>query len=115
MKYLYLIPIILILYLIYNQIKLYNYKLSSNKAKELIKSGQIDYIIDIRTKEEWNKGHHPNAIHIPLGTFPENINKKSRILIYCRTGRRTKIALQQYIKKGYKNIYYIEGNYKLIV
>ena len=44
--------------------------------KELIKAGQIDYIIDIRTVEEWNKGHHPNAIHIPMGTFPENINKK---------------------------------------
>ena len=114
MKYLYLISIILTIYLIFNFFTLDYHKISSVKAKNLINQGKIDYIIDVRTIEEWNIGHHPNAIHIPLGTFPENINKKSRILIYCRTGRRAKIAVKQYIKKGYENLYYIEGNYKTI-
>lgn len=112
MKYLYFIIIILILYLIYDY---FNPKLSSLKAKKMISSGEIDYIIDVRTDEEWNQGHHPKAIHIPMGTFPNNIDKESVILIYCRTGRRAKIAVQQYIKRGYKNIYYIEGDYKSII
>ena len=112
MKLIYFLPIILILYLFYNQ---YDHKLSSSKAKKMISKGEIDYIIDVRTVEEWNKGHHPKAIHIPMGTFPNNMNKESVILIYCRTGRRAKIAVQQYIKRGYKNIYYIEGDYKSII
>ena len=115
MKYLYFIPIILVTYLIYDYFKLFNLKLSSNKAKKMISQGQINYIIDVRTLKEWNEGHHPDAIHFPMGTFPKNINKNSRILIYCRTGRRAKIAVQQYIKKGYKNVNYITGNYKSLI
>ena len=112
MKYLYFIPIILVIYLIYDY---FNLKLSSNKAKKMISQGQIDYIIDVRTLKEWNEGHHPDAVHLPMGRFPENINKNSRLLIYCRTGRRAKIAVQQYIKKGYKNVNYITGNYKSLI
>ena len=68
----------------------------------MIREGKIDYIIDVRTLEEWNEGHHPDAVHLPHGRFPENINKNSRLLIYCRTGRRAEIAVQQYIKKVIK-------------
>jgi phage shock protein E len=112
MKYLIILSILLIFYFLYFSTLP---KISSDKAKKMIREGKIDYIIDVRTLEEWDEGHHPNAIHIPIGTYPKNINKKSRILIYCRTGRRAKIAVQQYIKKGYKNINYITGNYKSLL
>ena len=112
MKYLIILLILLIVYLFYS---LSNHEISSDKAKKMIREGKIDYIIDVRTLEEWNEGHHPEAVHLPMGRFPENINKNSRLLIYCRTGRRAKIAVQQYIKKGYKNVNYITGNYKSLL
>ena len=66
MKYLYFISIILILYLIYDH---FNHKLSSSKAKMMISLEEIDYIIDVRTVEEWSQDII--LIHIPMGTFPK--------------------------------------------
>ena len=39
----------------------------------------IKYVIDIRTKMEWNLGHYPNAIHTPIGIYPNDVwNKKAK-------------------------------------
>ena len=62
MKYFIILPILLIVYLFY---LLSNPEISSDKAKKMIREGKIDYIIDVRTLEEWNEGHHPDAVHLP--------------------------------------------------
>jgi len=69
-----------------------------------------DYIIlDVRTIEEYNEGHIPNAICIPneiIGeeTINELPNKEQLILIYCRSGNRSKQAAAKLEKLGYTNL-----------
>ena len=69
-----------------------------------------DYIIlDIRTFEEYNEGHIPNAICIPNETIGEDTisklpNKEQLILIYCRSGNRSKQAAKKLEKLGYTNL-----------
>ena len=69
-----------------------------------------DYIIlDVRTVAEYNEGHIPNAICIPNETIDETIvsklpNKKQMILIYCRSGNRSKQAAEKLKKLGYNKM-----------
>ena len=66
-------------------------------------------IIDVRTVQEWDKGHLEGAVLIPYDQIGEKIgsvvkNKSKTIYVYCRTGRRTKIAKEALEKLGYKDI-----------
>ena len=67
-----------------------------------------DTIIDVRTKEEYDAGHLSNAINIPYTKIKEEIkehveNKKTKILLYCRSGRRSGIANKILHDMGYIN------------
>ena len=70
----------------------------------------INYIIlDARTIEEYNEGHIPNAICIPNETIDETVttklpNKDQLILIYCRSGNRSKQAALKLQQLGYTNL-----------
>lgn len=96
------------------------YLLTSNEAKKMIDSGEIDHIIDVRTNMEWNIGHHPKAIHIPRHKLSkkklneEKINKNDVILVYCNTGQRARLATEQLVKIGYE-AYYITNDYKSLL
>jgi len=66
-------------------------------------------IIDVRTEEEWNNGHLKGAFLIPYGQIGAKIGtvvreKSQRIYLYCRTGRRTKIAQETLYKLGYTDV-----------
>ena len=69
-----------------------------------------DYIIlDVRTAAEFNEKHIPNAINIPnetIGTdaIPELPDKDQLILVYCRSGNRSKQASEKLVKLGYTNV-----------
>ena len=70
-------------------------------------SGYI--ILDVRRPDEFAAGHIPNAINVPnesIGTaeIPELPNKDQLILVYCRSGRRSKEAAEKLVKLGYTNI-----------
>ena len=71
---------------------------------------EIDYIIlDVRTQEEFAAGHIPDAINIPNETIgapeiPELPNKDQLILVYCRSGNRSKQASEKLAALGYTNI-----------
>ena len=71
---------------------------------------QKDYvIIDARTQEEFAEGHIENAILIPeyeiAGRAEKELpNKEQLILVYCRSGRRSKIAATELVKLGYTNV-----------
>lgn len=73
-------------------------------------SSERDYIIlDVRTPEEYADGHIPGAINVPnetIGTaeIPELPDKAQLILVYCRSGRRSKEAAEKLVKLGYTNI-----------
>ena len=71
---------------------------------------ETDYIIlDVRRPDEFAAGHIPNAINVPnesIGTdeIPELPNKDQLIMVYCRSGRRSKEASEKLVKLGYTNI-----------
>jgi phage shock protein E len=66
-------------------------------------------IIDVRTDQEWKDGHLEGAILIPYEKIGEEIgkvapDKKTKIVVYCRTGRRSGIALDTLKKQGYEDV-----------
>ncbi|MBQ5602216.1 MAG: rhodanese-like domain-containing protein [Clostridia bacterium] len=70
-------------------------------------SGYI--ILDVRRPDEFAAGHIPNAINVPnesIGTneIPELPDKDQLIMVYCRSGRRSKEASEKLVKLGYTNI-----------
>lgn len=76
---------------------------------------ETDYIIlDVRTPEEFSEKHIPNAINVPnesIGTelIPELPKKDQLILVYCRSGNRSKQASEKLAEIGYSNIYEFGG------
>jgi rhodanese-related sulfurtransferase len=91
-----------------------------NDAKEQIKQAKYDHIVDVRSNMEWNAGHYPLAIHISLNQvadiLPQRIpDKKARILFYCNSSTRARMAAETAEKIGYKNIRYLVGIYTNIL
>jgi phage shock protein E len=73
------------------------------------KDTAMPLVIDVRTVAEWDKGHLEDAVLIPYDQIGEKIgsvvkDKSKTIYVYCRTGRRTKIAVEALEKLGYKDI-----------
>ena len=82
---------------------------SQEKAYEIMKTEKDFIILDTRTEEEFNEGHIPNAIcisheEIEARAEKELPDKDKLILVYCRSGRRSKIAAAALCKMGYTNI-----------
>jgi phage shock protein E len=66
-------------------------------------------VIDVRTEQEWKEGHLEGALLIPYEKIGDEIgkiapDKKAKIVVYCRTGRRSGIALDTLKKQGYEDV-----------
>ena len=91
-----------------NQTNTYR-QITMDEAAEMM-AEESDYIIlDVRRPDEFAAGHIPNAINVPnetIGTseIPELPNKAQLIMVYCRSGRRSKEASEKLLKLGYTNI-----------
>ena len=84
-------------------------QISGAEAKALMDSESGYVIIDARTQSEYDEGHIPGAILIPeyeIADRAENElpDKNQLILVYCRSGRRSKIAAEELVKLGYTNV-----------
>lgn len=84
-------------------------QISGEQAKHLMDTETDFIIIDARTEEEFNEGHIEGAILIPEYEIGERAgkelpNKDQLILVYCRSGRRSKIASQALDDLGYTNV-----------
>ena len=90
-------------------------RISSSVARKMLKSKEITKVIDVRTKLEYDAGHHPGSTHIPLGSLDADSMKGTRknagILVYCNTGQRARVAAELLRSMGYSNVYYISGHY----
>jgi rhodanese-related sulfurtransferase len=89
-------------------------QISMDKAIEMMESESGYIILDVRTVEEFNDRHIPGAICVPnesIGTEPiaELPQKDQLILVYCRSGRRSKEAAEKLAAMGYSNIYEFGG------
>ena len=83
--------------------------ITAEKAKQLMDTEENYIILDVRTQEEYDQGHIPGAILIPdnrIDADAEKIltDKNQLILVYCRSGRRSKLAAERLVKLGYTNI-----------
>lgn len=84
-------------------------QISGEKAKRLMDTEKDYIILDARTDEEFNEGHIEGAILIPEYEITDRAedelkDKDQLILVYCRSGRRSKIAAQALADLGYTNV-----------
>ena len=83
--------------------------ITAEEAKEIMDSQEGYIILDVRTQEEYDQGHIPGAILIPdteieARAEQELPDKDQLLLVYCRSGRRSKLASEALVKLGYTNI-----------
>ena len=83
-------------------------QITPQEAKDKIDTEKNIIILDVRTQEEYDSGHIKNAVCLPneeILTEPEILpDKEQQILVYCRSGNRSKQAAQKLADMGYKNI-----------
>ena len=84
-------------------------KISAEEAYEMMVSQEV-VVVDVRTREEYDGGHIENAVLVPnesIGSeMPETL---ARLLVYCRSGRRSKDAAEKLLKLGYQSVYDFGG------
>lgn len=83
--------------------------ITAEEAKQIMDSEEGYIILDVRTQEEYDEGHIPGAILIPYTQIEEKAeevltDKDQLILVYCHSGRRSKIAAEALEELGYTNI-----------
>ncbi|MGO5075066.1 rhodanese-like domain-containing protein [Clostridium sporogenes] len=99
-------------------IPLYNAKAYKDISPEEIKQitttpYSTALIIDVRTSKEFSNGHIPESLNIPMDSFKDtmlskNIDKNTKIIIYCNTGVRAKNASNLLDKLGFTNVYVLD-------
>ena len=83
--------------------------ITAEEAKQIMDTEEGYIILDVRTQEEYDQGHIPGAIVISHEEIVEKAeevltDKDQLILVYCRSGRRSKIAAEALVELGYTNI-----------
>ena len=84
-------------------------QISMEEAAAIMEQESGYIILDVRSPDEFSSGHIPNAINVPnenisTSEIVELPNKNQLILVYCRSGRRSKEAAQKLVDIGYTNI-----------
>lgn len=93
------------------------YRISASNAKKQ----KYDLILDVRTNlERQTLGYHPASVHIPSGDLEKVMSsrypdKSIKILVYCNTGHRARLATDKLHSLGYKNSVYITEGYKSLL
>lgn len=95
-------------------------EITPQEARKNIKDGKYDFIVDVRTKQEWDENHLSDTISIPIGNLvvelPEKIpDRNARILFVCKKGVRASGVVTIVHKLGYKNVQAMIGNYKELI
>ena len=83
--------------------------ITAEEAKQIMDTEEGYVILDVRTQEEYDQGHIPGAIvisHEEIAEKAEEVltDKEQLILVYCRSGRRSKLAAEALTELGYTNI-----------
>ena len=84
-------------------------QITADEAAQMMQEETDFVLLDVRTQEEYASGHIPGAICIPNETIgseeiPELPDKDQLILVYCRSGNRSKQASQKLAEQGYTNV-----------
>lgn len=88
--------------------------ISQEEAKEMMDTQEV-LILDVREQQEYDSGHIPDAVLLPVGTITEESaaevipEKGTTVLVYCRSGNRSKTAAEALAGLGYTSIYEFGG------
>ena len=88
--------------------------IAPEKANEMMNELEEFVLLDVRSEEEFSEGHIPGAIVIPHDEISERAEadipeKDVPVFVYCRSGRRSKIAAEELVSLGYSEIYEFGG------
>ena len=89
-------------------------KMEMDKAQEVIEAGTDALIVDVRTQEEYDKGHIPGAVLVPIddieaGKLEALPDKNREMVVYCWTGRRSEKSAAALAEDGYSHVCDIGG------
>ena len=86
--------------------------ITTEEVFNLIDSKDV-VIIDVREEYEYKESHIKNAYNISLNNLDSidnyDFSKDMKIIVYCQSGRRSKMALEKLINMGYTNVYDMSG------
>ena len=89
-------------------------QITQEEANAMMDSQEV-IILDVREQDEYDSGHIPGAVLLPVGTIDDTTaaqvipEKDSTVLVYCRSGNRSKTASAALADLGYTNIYEFGG------
>ena len=89
-------------------------QITQEEAKEMMDTQEV-IILDVREQDEYDSGHIPGAVLLPVDSIDETTaaevipEKDSAVLVYCRSGNRSKTASSTLAELGYTNIYEFGG------
>jgi rhodanese-related sulfurtransferase len=84
-------------------------QITAEQAKKIMDSDEEFIVLDVREQDEFDSGHIQGGMLIPYTQIEEKAekmlpDKNAQILVYCRSGRRSKIAAESLVKLGYTNV-----------
>ena len=89
-------------------------QISQEEAKEMMDAGDA-VVLDVREQSEYDEGHIPGAVLLPVGSIDEDTaaavipEKSAAVLVYCRSGNRSKTAAAALAELGYTDVYEFGG------
>lgn len=92
----------------------HNRSISAQEAKGYMDKGEDYVLLDVRSRTEYDEGHIPGALLLPHTELcaragDELPDKAMRILVYCRSGKRSHIAAEELAELGYRHVYDFGG------
>ena len=90
-------------------------QITAEEAKSMMDEQPDAVVLDVREQDEYDAGHIPGAVLLPVGTINEETaasaipEKDAVVLVYCRSGNRSKTASQALVDLGYTQIYEFGG------
>ena len=90
-------------------------QITAQEAKAMMDVGAGTIVLDVREQEEYDQGHIPGAVLLPVGEITQESasaavpEKDTVVLVYCRSGNRSKKASQALVELGYTGIYEFGG------
>ena len=89
-------------------------QIPQEKAKEMMDTQEV-IVLDVREQHEFDAGHIPGAVLLPVGSITKDTaasvipEADSIVLVYCRSGNRSKTASAALVELGYTNVYEFGG------
>ena len=89
-------------------------QITQEEAKDMMDAGDV-IVLDVREQSEFDAGHIPGAVLLPVGTITKDTaaavipELDAVVLVYCRSGNRSKTASKALVNLGYTNIYEFGG------